>query len=88
VPGRSAQRGRPAIELASFEFRPPKFYSQANDKARPLRLHERVKNNEADDNGLDEKEDSVELMIALVSCDRSRRQAGEIKQVTDDVLRP
>jgi len=41
---------------------PPKFYSQANGKARPFCLHERVKNDEADDNGLNEKEDGVELM--------------------------
>ena len=47
-----------------------------------------MKNEEADNNGLDEKEDGEDLMIALVSCDRSCRQAGEIKQVTDDVLRP
>jgi hypothetical protein len=37
-----------------------------------------MKNGEADDNSLDEKKDSVDLMIALVSCDRSRREAGEI----------
>jgi hypothetical protein len=37
-----------------------------------------MKNGEADNNGLDEKKDSVDLMIALVSCDRSRREAGEI----------
>jgi hypothetical protein len=32
-----------------------------------------MKNGEADDNGLDEKEDGAELMIALVSCDRGHR---------------
>jgi hypothetical protein len=37
-----------------------------------------MKNGEADDNGLGEKEDGVELMIALVPRDRSRCQAGEI----------
>jgi len=57
---------------------PPKFYSQAKGKARLLRLHKRMKNGEADDNGLDEKEDGVKLMIALVPRDRSRCQAGEI----------
>ena len=57
---------------------PPKSYSQANDKARLLRSHKRMKNGEADDNGLGEKEDGVELMIALVPRDRSRCQAGEI----------
>ena len=67
---------------------PPKFYSQAKGKARLLRLHKHMKNGEADDNGLGEKEDGVELMIALVARDRSRRQAREKKQVTDDVLRP
>jgi hypothetical protein len=57
---------------------PPKFYSQAKGKARLLRLHKRMKNGEADDNGLDEKKDGVKLMIALVPRDRSRREAGEI----------
>jgi hypothetical protein len=47
-----------------------------------------MKNGEAHDNGLDEKEDGVELMITLVSRDRGRRQAGEIEKGTDDVLRP
>ncbi len=47
-----------------------------------------MKNGEADDNGLDEKEDGVALMIALVSCDRSRHQTGEIENTTDEVLRP
>jgi hypothetical protein len=37
-----------------------------------------MENGEADDNRLGEKEDGVELMIALLSCDRSRREAGEI----------
>jgi hypothetical protein len=76
------------MKPSSFAMLPPKSYSQANGKARPLRLHERAEKNKANDNGLNEKEDGVELMIALVSCDRSRRQASEIKQVTDDVLRP
>ena len=42
-----------------------------------MRLHKRMKNGEADDNGLDEKEDGVKLMIALVARDRSGRQARE-----------
>ena len=45
-----------------------------------VRSHERLKNEEADDDGLDEKEDGVELMIALVTCDRSSRQTDEIKR--------
>lgn len=43
----------------------------------PARLgsisYERLKNEEADGDRLDEKEDSVELVIALFTCDRSRR---------------
>jgi hypothetical protein len=38
-----------------------------------LELDERLENEEADDDRLDEKEDGIELMIALVSCDRSSR---------------
>ena len=37
---------------------------------------------------MDEKEDGVELMIALVSCDRSCRQAHEIKQIADEIDPP
>ena len=44
-----------------------------------------MKNGEADEYGLDEKEDRVELMISLVSCDSSRRQAGNIKKATDEI---
>jgi hypothetical protein len=44
-----------------------------------------LKNQEADHDGLDEKEDRVELMIALVTCDRSRHQAREINEVTDKI---
>ena len=47
-----------------------------------------MKNEEADDNGLGEKKDGVELVVALVWCDRSGHEAGEKKQVTDEVLRP
>ena len=46
-----------------------------------------MNNGEADDYSLDEKENGIELMVPLVSCDRSRHQAGEIKRVTDVVLR-
>jgi hypothetical protein len=75
------------VRLSSFAIVPPKFYSQANDNARALRLHKRMKNGEADEYRLDEKEDSVELMIPLASCDSSRRQAGNKKQATDEILR-
>jgi len=33
-------------------------------------LHKRLKNQEADDGGLDEKENCIELMIAFASRDR------------------
>jgi hypothetical protein len=36
-------------------------------------LHERLENEKADNDRLDEKEDRVELMIALVSRDGSSR---------------
>jgi hypothetical protein len=47
-----------------------------------------VKNDEADNDGLQEKENGVKLVVPLVSRDRCRRQAREIKQVTDEVLGP
>jgi hypothetical protein len=46
-----------------------------------------MKNGEADDNGLHEKENGVELMISLVSCDRSGYEAGEVDDAADEVLR-
>jgi hypothetical protein len=52
-----------------------------------VRSHQRLKNKEAHDDGLDEKEDSVELMIALVTRDRSSDETCEIEQATDKVLR-
>src|SRR6266542_135273 len=88
-PGPAPERVcHPVVRLSSFAILSPKFYSQANGKARPLGLHKRMKNGETGDNSLDEKKDGVELMIALVSCNRSRRQTDEIKQATNEVLRP
>ena len=43
-------------------------------------LHKRLKNEEAEHDGLEEKENCVKLMIALVSRDRSSNQACEIKR--------
>ncbi len=43
-------------------------------------LHKRLKNEEAHDDSLEEKENCVKLMIALVSRDRSSDQACEIKR--------
>ena len=40
-------------------------------RAQLQRLHKGLKNLEADDGGLDEKENCVELMVMLVACDRS-----------------
>jgi hypothetical protein len=47
-----------------------------------------VKNGETDNDGLHEKENGVELMISLVSCDRSGYEAGEVDHAADEVLRP
>ena len=50
--------------------------------------NQRLKNQKADDGGLDEKENCVELMVVLVACDRSSNQPGEIKDATQKVYRP
>jgi hypothetical protein len=49
-------------------------------------LHKRLKNQEADDGSLDEKENCVELMVALIACDRSRNQPGEIKDAAPQTV--
>ena len=49
--------------------------------------HERVKNQEADDDCLGKKEDGENLVIAFVARDRSRYQAGEINRAADNILR-
>jgi hypothetical protein len=46
-----------------------------------------MKDSEADDDRLDEKEDGVEFVIAFVSRDRSGNQTHEKKRIADDVLR-
>ena len=43
-------------------------------------LNKRLKNEEAHDGSLEEEENCVKLMIALVSRDRSSHQACEIKR--------
>jgi hypothetical protein len=50
-------------------------------------LHKRLKNQEADDGGLDEKENCVGLMIAFVSRDRGDNQPSEIKDTAQKVDR-
>lgn len=50
-------------------------------------LNKRLKNEEAHDDSLEEKENCVKLMIALVSRDRSSHQACEIKHAADEICR-
>jgi hypothetical protein len=50
-------------------------------------LHKRLKNEEADTDSLEEEENCVKLMIALVSRDRSSHQACEIKRATNEICR-
>jgi hypothetical protein len=89
VPWPSAGTPLPSGSATIFICNPAsEIYSQGNRKSAPLRLRKRMKNGKAGDNSLDEKKDGVELMIALVSCDRSRRQAGKINQATNELLRP
>ena len=45
-----------------------------------VRSHECLENQKTDNDGLHEKEDGVELMIAFVACDRSSDQACEIER--------
>src|SRR5205814_8414393 len=47
--------------------------------------NQRLKNQKADDGGLDEKENCVELMTALVSRHRGSHQACEIKRAADKI---
>ena len=55
--------------------------------ARPVGLnsHECLKDKKTDNDGLEEKEDRVELVIALITRDCSSHQAGEIEQATGEV---
>jgi hypothetical protein len=50
-----------------------------------VRSHEYLENEKADNDGLEEKEDGVELMIALVACDRSSHQTHEIEQAAGEI---
>jgi hypothetical protein len=47
-------------------------------------LREYLENEKADNDGLDEKEDRVELMVALVACDCSSDQAYEVEQTAGE----
>ncbi len=49
---------------------------------------QRMKDRKANDNGLDEKENAVELMISLVSCNRSGHESGGVENAADEVLWP
>ena len=60
----------------------------AQPQSNPQALHKRLKNQEADDGGLDEKENCVELMIAFVSRHRGGNQPSEIKDTAQKVDRP
>src|SRR5207249_4839897 len=50
-------------------------------------LYKRLKNEEAADCRLDEKENCVELMISLAPRERSSNQPGEIKDTAYEVYR-
>jgi hypothetical protein len=52
-----------------------------------VRSREYLENEKADNDGLHEKEDGVELMIALVACDRSSDQTREIEQAAGEICR-
>ena len=47
-----------------------------------------VDESEADNDGLDQIEDSKKLMVAFVLRDRCDRLADEINRTADEVLRP
>lgn len=38
-----------------------------------------MKDHETDDHRLDEKEDSIELVVTFIACDCSGHEAGEVK---------
>ena len=46
-----------------------------------------MKDHEADDDRLDEKEDGVELVVTLIAYDCSGHEAGEVKNAADGVFR-
>ena len=50
--------------------------------------HQRAKDGETNENRLDEKENGVELMIALAARDGGDRYAAQKERHTDHVLRP
>ena len=72
------QNGRTATAIRSFQAATPACKEIHSREC--AALHKRLKNQEAADGGLDEKENCVKLMIALVSRDRSSDQACEIKR--------
>jgi len=46
-----------------------------------------VKDHEADNDRLDEKEDGIELVVTFIACDCSGDEAGEVKDGAGGVLR-
>ena len=46
-----------------------------------------MKDHEAHDDRLDEKEDGVELVVTLIAYDCSGHEAGEVKNAADGVFR-
>ncbi len=47
--------------------------------------HECLENEEADHDGLDEKENRIELVITFVLSDSGRQHASEIERVADNI---
>ena len=58
---------------------------RTNVRSPAVPSHECLKNEEADSDGLEEKEDRVELVIALVTRDCSSHQTDEIEHATSEV---
>ncbi len=46
-----------------------------------------MKDHEADDDRLDEKENAIELVVTFIACDCSGHEAGEVKDGAGGVLR-
>ena len=50
-----------------------------------LNSNEKLEKHEADHDRLDQKEDSIDLVVALVLRDGSRHHSNEIEHTADDV---
>ena len=48
-------------------------------------LHKRLKKQKTDHDGLDEKENRIELVITFVLSDSGRQHASEIERVADNI---